>query len=75
MKTLRSRRGGSLPADAHLWMGVGRALPLWMGASFTLPLWMGASFTLPLWIADRSAPALWTAGGYPGGRPREGSTA
>ena len=65
LKTLRSRRGGSLPADAHLWMG----------ASFMLPLWMGASFTLPLWIADRSALALWTVGGYPGGRPREGSTA
>ena len=71
LKTLRARRGGLLPADAHLWMGAGWALPLWMGASFALPLWMGASFALPLWIADPSAPALWTAGEHPGGRPRE----
>lgn len=61
LKTLRARRGGLLPADAHLWMGAGWALPLWMGASFALPLW----------IADPSAPALWTAGEHPGGRPRE----
>lgn len=61
IKTLRARRGGLLPADAHLWMGAGWALPLWMGASFALPLW----------IADPSAPALWTAGEHPGGRPRE----
>ena len=64
IKTLRARRGGSLPADAHLWMGAGWALPLWMGTSFMLPLW----------IADPSAPALWTAGGHPGGRPRERKT-
>lgn len=61
LKTLRARRGGLLPTDAHLWMGAG----------WVLPLWMGASFMLPLWIADPSAPALWTAGEHPGGRPRE----